>query len=76
MALFYGVEVRTTTDARTCYWCRLARRTVRATQLVSRTSPWTKRRYSDPACDRHALPWRRAVRQEIRAAADGRHRAA
>jgi hypothetical protein len=65
MGRFYRIEVAPVMDGRCCLWCGLARHTVRATQLVSRTSPWTHRRYSDPACDRHALPWRRAVKRQL-----------
>ena len=61
MANFHQVHVVPLVDHRRCYWCALERAAVRATQLVSRTSNLTDRRYSDPACDRHAAPWRRVA---------------
>ena len=58
MANFHQVQVTPLADRRPCYWCALERSMVRATQLVSRTSNLTQRRYSDAACDRHAAAWR------------------
>jgi hypothetical protein len=61
MANFHQVQVTPLVDRRYCYWCALERAMVRATQLVSRTSNLTHRRYSDAACERHAMAWRRVA---------------
>jgi hypothetical protein len=61
MANFHHVQVTPLVDHRRCYWCALERTTVRATRLVSRTSNLTDRRYSDPACERHAMVWCRVA---------------
>jgi hypothetical protein len=61
MANFHQVQVTPLADRRHCYWCALEQSMVRATQLVSRTSNLTHRRYSDAACDRHAMAWRRVA---------------
>ena len=64
MLNFYQVQI-TPLHARTpCYWCKLDRLTIDATKLVTRTSSLTHRRYSDPACEWHAMPWQRAATRQ------------
>ena len=64
MANFQHIVVQPVAPRTPCYWCMLRQHPTPATQLVTRRSTLTGRAYSDPACERHARPWRRAAGQE------------
>ena len=61
MAYFHHIQVTPLEDPRPCYWCEIHEAHVPAKHLVTYTSNLTNRRYHDPACERHAMPWRRAA---------------
>ena len=64
MLNFYQVQITPLQGRMPCYWCKLDRLNIDATRMVTRTSSLTHRRYSDPACEWHAMPWQRAAARQ------------